>query len=74
MGNIVSELYKKLSAHGVVRRLYNGLAMKSSGIETPNNRMRTTLNRIINLAPSTDPAIFYSRCCGFVLFDPKLCQ
>jgi len=47
--------------------LPNGLAMKSSGIETVNYRMRTKLNRITNLALSTSPAIFYSRCCGFVL-------
>jgi hypothetical protein len=52
----------------------NVLAIKSIGIETFNYRMRTNLNRIINLALSTSPAIFYSRCCGFVLFNPKLCQ
>lgn len=40
----------------------NGLAMKSSGIETINYRMITNLNRITNLALSTDTAIFYSLC------------
>ena len=41
---------------------HNGLAMKSSGFETPNYRMRTKLNRITNLTVSTETAIFYSRC------------
>ncbi len=40
----------------------NGLAMKSSGIETLNFRMRRNLNRIINLTVSSTTAIFYSRC------------
>lgn len=37
---------------------HNGLAMKSSGIETFNYQMRTKLNRIINLTVSTATAIF----------------
>jgi hypothetical protein len=46
----------------VIKIAHNVLAMKSSGIETLNYRMKIDLNRIINLTVSTDPAIFYSFC------------
>ena len=48
---------------------HNGLAMKSSGIETLKYRMRTNLNRITNLTASTATAIFYSRCYAPFLFS-----
>ena len=50
-------LMKKLKAI-----VHNGLAMKSSGFKHQNLRIRTKLNRIINLTVSNKAAIFYSLC------------
>ena len=51
---------------------HNDLAMKSSGLEVQKYRMRTKLNRIINLTVSTATAIFYSRCYAPLIFKTEL--